>query len=523
MKSNYYPDAFEGMAAGIKYAADAVAPTLGIGSNVIIEKRLLPTHIITNDANSIIQALELDDVVEKRGLAMVKEGSMTTTLQSGDGRTTMVLLLNAILQEGIKVLKEGEIRHLELKRSLQDCLPRIEQSLKEQSREITVDDVDKVALIAGEDEEIARILKEIYQTIGKDGFIEIEGLGHFDTSWKLIEGVRFSDTGWVSEAMAYDEEARKLHQPEKRAIYHKPLILITKRKIDLVQEINPLLGYLTSPEYIAEHGKASLIIFADDMNSDVVRMIVDLQNTKERLINLLIVKAPRLWKPYVYEDLAKVTGATIVEDSTGINYKNLRIDHLGTCETFICDKDEIRVLGTKDVSQHIDALKEEGTDDAKRRIAWLTQKNASIMLGANSESELSYRRLKCTDAIHSSQRALQSGVVAGGGVALVVASNVVPPTDGGRILHKALGVPFLRIVTNAGIKEVVLDSGNGVNTKTGEQNVDMYEAGIVDATAVVLGSVRNAIAIASILLTAPAYITLPPEKEAPKDSPFPFA
>lgn len=534
MNSNFYPDAFEGMAKGIKYGADAVAPTLGIGSNVIIEKKQYPYHILTNDANSIIQALELTDPVEKRGLGFLKEGASATTAQSGDGRTTMVLLLNEILQRGIEVLKEGKVKHLELKKSLQDCLPVIEASLKEQSRPITVEDVGKVARIAGEDDEIADILSEIYKQIGKDGFIEIENLGNFKTNWKLIEGVRFTGSGWISEAMKYDEEARKLGQQEKRAIYHNPLILVTKRKIDLVQEINPLLGYLTSPEYIAEHGKASLVIFADDMNSDVVSTMVAWQQNPARTLDILIVKAPIAWRPYVYEDLAKITGASIVEDANGINYKNLRIEHLGTCKTFICDADEIRVIGGKDIPEHIQNLKEEGGEDSKRRIAWLTQKNAAIMLGAASDSELSYKKLKTEDAIHSSQRALESGIVAGGGVALMNASLDMPDTAGGNILCLALKNPMAQIVRNSGKTmevgkerpfmgfESLGEEHVGFDAKTLEWGINMFDHGIVDATAVTLGSVRNAVAIVSMLLTAPAYIALPPERVAPQSSPFPF-
>lgn len=537
MNSNFYPDAFEGMARGIKYGADAVAPTLGIGSNVIIEKKQYPYHILTNDANSIIQALELTDPLEKRGLGFLKEGASATTAQSGDGRTTMVLLLNEILQRGIEVLREGKVKHLELKQSLQDCLPIIEQSLKDQSRPISVEDIGKVAKIAGEDEEIAQILTEIYKEIGKEGFIEIENLGNFKTNWKLIEGVRFTGTGWISEAMKYDEEARKLGQQEKRAIYHNPLILVTKRKIDLVQEINPLLGYLTSPEYIAEHGKASLIIFADDMNSDVVSTMVAWQQNPARTLDILIVKAPVAWRPYVYEDLAKITGASIVEDANGINFKNLKIDHLGTCKIFICDENEIRVIGGLEVPEHIQNLREEGSEDSKRRIAWLTQKNAAIMLGAASDSELSYRKLKTEDAIHSSQRALESGIVPGGGISLRNSTLSLPSTVGGSILIHSLRIPLLQIAKNAGKEWTAVEYkpdaklsdhknehliGNfGYDAKQ-DKFVDMFDAGIVDASAVTLGSVRNAIAIASMMLTAPAYIALPPEKVAPQASPFPF-
>lgn len=523
MTTNFYPDAFEGMAKGIKYGADAVAPTLGIGSNVIIEKKQYPYHILTNDANSIIQALELTDPAEKRGLGFLKEGATATTSQSGDGRTTMVLLLNEILQRGIEVLKDGKVKHMELKKSLQDCLPLIEESLKSQSRPITVDDIDKVAKIAGEDEEIAQILKDIYQSIGKEGFIEIENLGNFKTSWKLIEGVRFAGSGWISEAMKYDEEARKLGQQEKRAVYHNPVILVTKRKIDLVQEINPLLGYLTSPEYIAEHGKAHLVIFADDMNSDVVSTMVAWQQNPARTLDILIVKAPVAWRPMIYEDLAKITGATIVEDANGVNFKNLKIDHLGTCKTFICDENEIRVIGGLEVPEHIANLKEEGGEDSKRRIAWLTQKNAAIMLGAASDSELSYRKLKTEDAIHSSQRALESGIVPGGGTALTNTSQEMPDTYGGRIMRKALLIPSHKIYENAGSPDCgeSYEPEVGFDAKTGEL-VNMIEAGIVDATAVTIGSIRNAIAIASMMLTAPAYIALPPERVAPQASPFPF-
>lgn len=499
-----YKDALSRLANGIQHCASIVGKTMGPkGHNVLLQHKLNPGHLLTNDGATIIQAMNLADPIENMGLNFLKEAVARSNSNSGDGSTTTCVLLNAILQEGIK----SGVHTLEIKQSLDECLPIIEASIHDQTKQITIEDVESVAEIAGENKQLAQTLGEIYKTIGKDGIIHLEGSGTFTTSYSLIEGVRFVDTGYLSPFMATHG---------KKAQYEKPSILVTKRKIEKIQEIETLLQVLIA------RGDKALVIFTDDMDSNVARALIELQKNEKRSINILIIKAPTLWKAYVFEDFAKITGATIVEDASGITFKNLQLNHLGTCDTLICDKEETTVIGIKDISDHIEELKKEQTTDSKLRLSWLTTKTAILKLGAKSETELSYLRLKAEDAIHSSRLALQSGIVAGGGVSLYACSEAMPDTEGGKILKEALKVPLKQICANAGY---VLDTEPaygkiGFNAKSGQWE-DMFEAGIVDAASVVLQAVRNSLGIASTLLTTDSVILLPLEKQENK-SQFPF-
>lgn len=485
---NIYQDALPRLAEGIRKATALVAPTMGPkGKNVEIESKLYPFHLITNDGATIIKSIELLDPIERIGLSHLKEAADRSNNNSGDGSSTMTVLIDSIGQEGIK----SGVSTLEIKQSLDECLPIIEKSIHGQTRQITVDDIPAVAEIAGENKELAKTLGEIYKTIGANGIIHLEGSGLYQTSYSLIEGVRFVDTGYLSPYMATDG---------KKAQYEKPTVLVTKNKISHLKDIEPIL------QALIVRGDKTLVIFTDDMDSNVARALVELQKNDKRSINILIIKAPTLWKSYVFEDFAKITGATIIEDASGTSLGNkFRLDWLGTCDTIIVDKDETTVIGIKDISEHIKELETEGTSDAKLRLSWLTTKTAILKLGAKSETELSYLRLKAEDAIHSSRLALKHGVVVGGGIALKNAIENLPDTVGGKILKIALEAPNKQIIQNA----------NG--------NTDgMFGEEVVDASSIVLGAIRNALGIASTLLTTSSVIILPPEKEK-KDSPFPFA
>lgn len=487
MNDNFHENALPKLAEGIRKGASIVAKTLGPrGSNVDVQTKMYPFHMISNDGATIIKAIELTDPIESIGLSYLKEAADRSNNNSGDGSTTTAVLLNAILQEGLK----SEASAIELKNSLDACFPIIEQSIHEQTRQISVEDIPAVARIAGEDEELAGILGEIYKTTGKEGIIHLEGSGTFETNYSLINGVRFVDTGYLSPYLATEG---------KKAVYNNPTILITKNKIEHIKDIDPILQALIA------RGDKSLVIFTNDMDSNVARALIELQKNDQRSINILIIKAPVLWKQYVFEDFAAITGATIIEDASGASLGNkFRLDYLGTCDTLICDKEETTVIGITDISEHIKELEEEGSNDSKLRLSWLTTKTAILKLGAKSETELSYKKLKCEDAIHSCRLALRHGVVAGGGVALRNSARSLPGSIGGNILTTALYSPIQQICCNAGWE---------VPEKFGEE--------VIDAASIVLGAVRNSLGIASTLLTTSSVITLPPEKET-QASPFPF-
>lgn len=511
---NAHKDALPRLAEGVRKATDIVRMTMGAaGKNIALQAKLPPYSILTNDGATIIQSLEWADPIENMGLGYLKEAVGRSNNSVGDGSTTTCVLLDAILQEGIR----SEVNTLEIKASLDECLPLIEKALDDQTRKISVEEVPAVAQVAGESEELARVLGEIYRSIGKEGIVHLEGSGTFETSYNLIEGVRFGDMGYLSPFMSHDDQAAKDGRKETKAVYHNPSILVTKRKISHLNDINPLLAALQA------QNKKDLVIFTDDMDSSVASILIEAH--KSKVINLLIIKAPTLWKNYVFEDFAQVTGATIVEDASGVTFKNLQLDHLGTCETIIVDKEETTVIGIADITDHVYDLQEEGTTDAKLRLSWLTTKTAILKLGAKSETELSYLRLKAEDAIHSSRLALQGGIVAGGGVALIECADKMPDTVGGRILRAALAASYHQILANAGINPSVYDysgkddSENGIDVKTG-QVVNMVDAGIVDAALVVKGAIRNALGIASTLLTTSAVIVLPHEPKPLPTNPF---
>lgn len=478
-------EATQGLLGGIKVATQAIRLSYGsAGCNAIVENILPPYHQTANDAQTIIQAIEVKDPIQKRGLALLKELSSKADKDSGDGRKTTCIIAETILEEGFKSGLSG----IALKRELDSFIPLIEQKINENKTIITEAEVEQVASIAGESKEIGKVLGEIYKKIGKEGIIHLEGSGTYTTSVNYIDGVRFDSTGFLSPYMVRDEAARKEGRTEEVAIYENPTILVTKRKINTIGDIDPLLGKLIRLQ--KEEGKRyPLVIFTDNMDSGVVSMLVNLHRAGE--LNVLIIKAPTLWKNYVFEDFAKCVRATIVEDSTGVNYKNLELKHLGTCGKIVVDKNETVLTGTADISEHIASLKADGSNDSLLRLSWLVKKTAILKLGANGESELSYLMLKAKDAINSSKLALKDGVVAGGGVALNNASMSLPDTIAGQIVKKALQAPLKQNLENMGI-----ESPN-------------WGSEVVDASAVIKNAVRNAISLASTVLTTNIVIFKP--------------
>lgn len=501
--SNIYlnNDARDGLMRGVDAVADAIKVTLGAGgANAVLESTLNPGHLITNDGVSIARLVKLDDPVENMGANLIKEVANRSDKEGGDGTTTTTVLTQAILKEGMKESSESPMA---IKRSLDACLPIILESLEKQKKEITPDEIGKVATIAAEDEKMGALLQEIYQKIGKDGIIELDNSNLPTSFYDIADGIRLRNAGYFG--------AYSTTEPGK-AVYKKPYILISKDKIQSVDEVEPILAA------ISQVGKNELVIFCDDIDMSVASRLA--QTHLMGGFKTLIIKAPTLWKDIITEDFAKITGATVISMGEGVSFKTMSMDHLGTCDKIITTKDETRVIGIKDVSEHIKQLEESGTDEGKLRISWLNTKVATLKLGANTESELSYVRLKTEDARNAAYQALQEGVVAGGGVALLNAANELPDTVGGRILKLALCSPIKQIMQNAGYSyEKPVDRLGigenpvlGFNAKTGEI-VDMWEAGIIDPVKVVKNAVKNALSVAGTVLTARVVVTLPQQEE----------
>lgn len=480
-KTNIINNSFIGFANGVSIVANAVRGTIGKGSNVVIQQENYPYYILTKDANSIIQSIKLEDPAENQAVLMLRDATDSQNKRSKDGRTAMTLIIDSILQE---TLKSGE-EPAKINKEIQELLPKIEQMIFKSKNDISEKDIWKVAQTASDSERIGKLLGDIYKKIGKDGIIHVEGSGTWNDFVEYKEGIRFVDAGFISPFMVYDEVARKANKTESKAIYENPRILVTKRKIEKESDISGLID-----RAIAEN--RALVIFTDDMDSNLASNIV--ATHKAKVAKIAIIKAPILWKNYVYEDFAKVTGATVVEESSGINFKNLELSHLGTCDKIIIDKEETVILGGQNIDEHISELKSRGDNDSLLRLSWLTTKTAILKLGANNEGELSFLRLKAEDAVHSSKLALVDGVVMGAGLCLYAISDQLPDSIGGRILKIALKAPASQILEN--------NLGEPVNIDN-----------LLDSADVVRNSLRNAIALTSTPLTSTVYISLPPKSQ----------
>lgn len=523
-KTNIKKNALQGYYNGIHQAKEIVGTTMGAaGKNVALEIEQYPYHEVTNDGATIIEKMLFEDPLENMGLQFLKEVVGRSNKNAGDGSTTTTVLVDAILEYGMS--QNG----LEVKKSLDACIPIIEDSIAKQKRMITSDDFEtlkQVATISSEDDKMGEILAKIYGEIGSQGTVEPEYvLGKEGNSYTYIQGVRFANMcGYLSQAMVHDEEALKEGRKENRAVYENPIILVTKRKITNIREIDPIIKLATKKE-------RDLVIFTDDMDSQVAQVIIANHQLRKSGIRLdlpriTIVKAPTVWKDYVFEDFSKCVGATVVCDPTGVNFKNLTEGHLGTCDKIIIEQHETRLIGTQDLTEHITSLQDivtsgnDHNDDALRRIGWLTAKTVLLKVGGLSETELTYKRMKCEDAINATRSAISDGIVAGGGLALLNVSREMPDTIGGNILKLALIEPMKQIVKNYRDIDVfslvsVNDSNNsvmGFNSKTGEI-VDMFDAGIIDSAKVTLNACKNAIGIASTILTVSSAIILPPKPQ----------
>ena len=467
--------------SGINKVVDVVRSSYGSsGSNIIIEDMLNPGHRVTNDGKTIAESIFLSDPYENIGANIVKEVANKSDKESGDGRKTSMILLQAILKEGAKCKEDPMV----IKRSLDECLSIILKSIDDQTKQITEKEVGGVATVACEDKKLGDLFQEIYTKIGRDGIIELDNSGLSDTFYTITEGVRLLNCRFTYPYMANEDKGRK-------AIYKTPYILITKQKVNNIKELDAIL------RQVHNKGKDEMVIFCDEIDPTVSQALAFLHNgigpdgqPSGSAFKTLVIKAPVLWKDWLFEDFAKITGATIIDPSQGTTLKNFQFSWLGYADKVTTSKDETVVIGIRDISEHLARILDEKTEEGKLRASRLCTKTAILKLGANSESELSYIKGKALDARNSSYLALQGGVVKGGGQALYDASNVLKESHGigGKILNEALKKPNDLILKNSDIQFIPKD--------------------ILDSAIVVKNAITNALSVASIVLTTASVITL---------------
>lgn len=494
-------EARDKLRAGIDKVARAVRVTMGTGgSNALIESIEAPGHMATNDGYTIVNSIKLADPIENMGRGILKEAIDRANKQSGDGSSTTCLVTSKIIDEGSNAIVGNPMA---LKKSLEDCIPLIEEALKAQSKEITVDDVGKVASISAEDEQIGAKIQEIYQQIGKSGIIHWDVSKTAEDTYTIGKGLTIDGAGYLSQYMCDIDEKSGVVQPHAK--WKDANVLIVREKITTAAVFENLFRALNT------RGKKEIVVFCDDIEATVVPQLI---NTRiNQGFKTLVVKMPTFWKDQWFEDLAKASGATIIDPNAGVTLKMLSETHLGTFQHVTVTKDDTYIDGIKDLTEWTAELEARGDDESRLRASRLNTKTARYYVGAHSDSALSYRRLKVEDAISAAWQALNGGIVAGGGVALRQVADTLPQTVGGAILGKALYAPEEQIALNSGYKEYLGEDFNkGLNSRTGGY-VDMLEAGIVDPTNVVLNACKNAISVAAAVLTCGTIVVLPREEE----------
>lgn len=507
-------DARDGLKRGVDALANAVKVTLGPkGRNVIISKSFGAPHV-TKDGVSVAKEVELEDELENMGAQMVKEVASKTNDLAGDGTTTATVLAQAIVKEGLKNVAAGA-NPMDLKRGIDKAVAAITEDLAKQSKEVgdSSEKIKQVASISSNnDPVIGNLIAEAFGKVGKEGVITVEEAKGTDTYVDVVEGMQF-DRGYLSPYFVTDAD-------KMIADLDNPYILLFDKKISNLQEILPIL------EPVAQSGKPLLII-AEDVDGQALATLV--VNKLRGGLKIAAVKAPGFGdrRKAMLEDIAILTGGTVISEERGFSLENATLDLLGTAETVTIDKDNTTIVnGSGDEAQikarvnQIKAQIETTTSDYDReklqeRLAKLAGGVAVLYVGAASEVEMKEKKDRVDDALHATRAAVEEGIVAGGGVALVRAKKVLETittenldeTTGIQIVNRAIESPLRTIVENAGgegsvvINKVLEENQNfGYDAKS-EQYVDMLEAGIIDPKKVTRVALENAASVAGMILT----------------------
>ncbi|HVY72740.1 MAG TPA: chaperonin GroEL [Candidatus Paceibacterota bacterium] len=526
--------------SGIDKAANTVKVTLGPrGRNVAFDKGYGgPT--ITNDGVSIAKEISLRDKFENMGAEIVKEVATKTNDIAGDGTTTSVVLLQAIVDEGMKHTEMG-LNAMGVRAGIEKAAAEAVVALRGLAKKIQTDEeVRQVATISAESEEIGAIIADTIKEVGKDGVVTVEESQSLGIEKEIVEGLEF-DRGYVSAYMVTDASRME-------ASYKDVSILITDKKVSSVQEILPLL------QKVAESGKKDLVIIAEDIDGEALTTFV--LNKLQGRFNVLGIKAPGYGdrKKEMLADFAVMTGATVISEDIGLKFDSAELDHLGRASKVIATKDSTVIVGGKGAKKDIDAriaqlraqIKETTAkfdkEKLEERLAKLSGGVAVIRVGAATETEMKYLKLKIEDAVNATKAAIEEGIVPGGGSALVKVSKMLADADqsakkkgsqltgdqrvGYGIVMKALDMPLRQIAANAGEDAgVVVDGVRKAGANAGYDAVkneiidNMLEAGIVDPVKVTRTGLERAASAAAILLTTEAAIADEPKDD--KDTPNP--
>ena len=515
----YSEDARKKLLTGVDKLADTVKITLGPkGRNVLLSKSF-GAPLITNDGVTIAREIELDDAVENMGAQLVKEVATKTNDVAGDGTTTATLLAQIIIKEGFKNVAAGA-NPMILKRGIAGAVEVAVDEIKRLSTEVdTTEAIAQVAAVSAADEEIGGLIAEAMEKVGKEGVITVEESKTMGTTLDVVEGMQF-DRGYFSPYMVNDTE-------KMEATLENPYILITDKKISNIQELLPLL------EQIVQQGK-KLFIICDDLEGEALATII--VNKLKGVFDCVAVKAPGFGerRKAMLEDIAVLTGATVVSEDLGYELKEATLDMLGSAATVKVDKENTVIVGgagaAEDIQDRINQIKnqiEQTTSDFDRektqeRLAKMSGGVAVIKVGAATETELKERKLRIEDALNATKAAVEEGIVSGGGVALV---NTIPAVvkdveslegdakTGGSIIVRALEEPVRQIAENAGYEGSVVvaqvknsPEGTGFNAAT-EVYEDMIAAGIVDPAKVTRSALQNAASASAMLLTTEVGVT----------------
>ncbi|GAB3882052.1 chaperonin GroEL [Terrabacter terrigena] len=518
-------EARRGLERGMNILADAVRVTLGPkGRNVVLEKKWgAPT--ITNDGVSIAKEIELDDPYEKIGAELVKEVAKKTDDVAGDGTTTATVLAQAMVKEGLRNVAAGA-NPMALKRGIEKAVEAVSARLLEQAKEIeTKEQIASTASISAADEEIGALIAEAMDKVGKEGVITVEDSNTMGLELEMTEGMRF-DKGYISAYFVTDTERME-------AVLDDAYVLVANSKIGSIKDLVPLL------EKVMQSGKPLLII-AEDIEGEALATLV--VNKIKGTFKSVAVKAPGFGdrRKAMLTDIAILTGGQVISEEVGLKLENATLDLLGRARKVVVTKDETTIVeDAEDRSQiegriaQIKAEIEKSDSDYDReklqeRLAKLAGGVAVIKAGAATEVELKERKHRIEDAVRNAKAAVEEGIVAGGGVALIQAAKALEELSlegdeatGANIVRVATEAPLKQIAINAGLEGGVvaekvrgLEAGHGLNAATGEY-CDLLAAGIIDPVKVTRSALQNAASIAALFLTTEAVIADKPEKHAP--------
>jgi chaperonin GroEL len=516
-------DARRAMLRGVDALANAVKVTLGPkGRNVVLEKKF-GSPLITNDGVTIAKEIELEDPFENMGAQLVKEVATKTNDVAGDGTTTATVLAQAIIREGLKNVAAGA-NPMILRKGIEKAVAAAVEEIKKIAKPIEgKESIAQVAAISANDEEVGKLIAEAMEKVGKDGVITVEESKGFTTELEVVEGMQF-DRGYISPYMITDTD-------KMEAVLEEPYILITDKKISNIQDMLPLL------EKVVQQGK-QLLIIAEDVEGEALATLV--VNKLRGTFTAVAVKAPGFGdrRKAMLGDIATLTGGQVITEELGLDLKTANISYLGRARQVRVSKEETIIVDgygdkaeiesrIKQIRQQIEETTSEfDKEKLQERLAKLAGGVAVIKVGAATETEMKEKKLRIEDALNASRAAVEEGIVAGGGTALVNVIRAVEAVEasgdektGVNIIKRALEEPVRQIAFNSGLEGSIIverlkkeEVGIGFNALTGEW-VDMIKAGVVDPAKVTRSALQNAASVAMMVLTTEAVVADKPEEE----------